>query len=79
MSKLGLRTAAGLRLCRRGAFWVQRQAVRTRNWLPLFLLMGGLAGSLAAEAATIWTGPAVVFTKGDGADPTQASNQDRLT
>ena len=27
----------------------------------------------------MWSGPKVVFTKADGADPTQAANQDRLT
>ncbi len=32
-----------------------------------------------ATASTIWSGPAITFTKADGADPTLAANQDRLT
>jgi hypothetical protein len=31
------------------------------------------------EGPTIWTGPTVTFEKADGADPTIAENQDRLT
>jgi hypothetical protein len=31
------------------------------------------------QAATVWTGPAVTFSKAASADQTQAANQDRLT
>ena len=56
-----------------------RPAPRVAGWLPPLLLIGGLAAPVAAAAATLWTGPRVVFTKADGADPSQAANQDRLT
>ena len=41
--------------------------------------MGCLTAPVTAEAATVWTGPKVVFTNANGADPNQAANQDRLT
>lgn len=37
----------------------------------------GAAGS--TQAATIWDGPSITFTKNAFADPTQAVNQDRIT
>ena len=36
-------------------------------------------GQLITGASTVWTGPPISFSKAAGADPTQASNQDRLT
>jgi hypothetical protein len=44
-----------------------------------FLVLVRLVGPASSEAATVWTGPLTTFTKLDGADPTQAINQDRLT
>jgi hypothetical protein len=35
--------------------------------------------ALAADAATIWTGPQITFSKASGADPNQPANQDRIT
>jgi glucose/arabinose dehydrogenase len=53
------------------------QAVSTAlYWLLVFVR---LTGPTAAEAATVWTGPPMTFTKTSGADPTQAANQDRIT
>src|SRR5258705_13940395 len=57
--------------------------VRT-NWLATwpaaaFLALATLSSNMPARAATIWTGPPTTFSKADGADPTQAANQDRLT
>jgi hypothetical protein len=43
------------------------------------LMLGVLATAFAAQAATVWTGPRITFTKPDNANPTQAANQDRLT
>jgi glucose/arabinose dehydrogenase len=37
------------------------------------------AGTFAASAATVWTGPRTTFTKASNADPTLPPNQDRLT
>jgi len=51
----------------------------TRVFACLPLLIACLTVPIATEAATVWSGPRVVFTKTDGADPTQAANQDRLT
>jgi len=31
------------------------------------------------EGSTIWDGPSLTFSKADGADPTAAENQDRIT
>ena len=46
----------------------------------LVLLALVLAAPLAGRAAaTIWNGPVTLFSKANGADPTQAVNQDRLT
>jgi hypothetical protein len=41
--------------------------------------VGLWAVALAADAATIWTGPPITFSKGTGADPTQPASQDRIT
>ncbi len=41
--------------------------------------MAFLSAPVVTEAATVWSGPKQVFTKSDGASPTQAANQDRLT
>ena len=46
-----------------------------RHVLGVFLLF--VVGSV--QAATVWTGPDVVFTKDYGADFTQSANQDFLT
>jgi hypothetical protein len=35
--------------------------------------------ALAADAATIWTGPPITFSKDGGADPNQPASQDRIT
>lgn len=48
-------------------------------WLPLLLSLALLVVPVSTHAATVWSGPKVVFTKSDGADPKQAANQDRLT
>ena len=58
---------------------VRRRDSWVSAWLPLLLSMGCLTAPVAAEAATVWNGPKVVFTKANGADPNQAANQDRLT
>jgi glucose/arabinose dehydrogenase len=47
--------------------------------LPTFLVLARLAGSIASEAATVWTGPVTTFTDPAGSDPTLPANQDRLT
>lgn len=56
---------------------VLQHAVHIHAWLALWVLC--LGAPLATQAAMVWTGPRVVFTKADGADSTQAANQDRLT
>ena len=46
----------------------------------LALLALVMSAPLAVRAAaTIWSGPVTLFSKANGADPTQAANQDRLT
>jgi hypothetical protein len=35
--------------------------------------------AIGTDAATIWNGPPITFSKANGADPTQAANQDRIT
>jgi len=55
----------------------RRHASRSHAWLPLFLMCS--LAPVATQGATIWNGPRVVFTKAEGADSTQAANQDRLT
>ena len=49
-------------------------------WLVAALVvLAQLARPIAAEAATVWTGPVTNFTDVNGSDPTQAANQDQLT
>ena len=50
-----------------------------RPLVPALLMLAQLAVPVATWAATIWNGPTITFTKADGADPTQAVNQDRIT
>jgi hypothetical protein len=47
--------------------------------LPALLSLAHIAGPAPSQAATIWSGAPITFTKADGADPTQAASQDRLT
>ncbi len=49
------------------------------SWLALILSLVFLCAPVAAQAATVWTGSKLVFSKADGANPAQAANQDRLT
>lgn len=60
-------------------FFLGQRNLRGTFCFPLLLLMVLLAVPLVTQAATVWSGPKVVFTKGDGADSRQAANQDRLT
>src|SRR5438046_241350 len=46
--------------------------------VPAAVLLSYLMGLLASKAAIIWTGPQITFSK-VGSDPTQATNQDRIT
>lgn len=55
------------------------QALSVSVWLPVLFSMAGLCGPVTAEAATVWNGPKIIFTKASGADPKLAANQDRLT
>jgi hypothetical protein len=45
----------------------------------LILSLGMLMFAIRTDAATIWNGPPITFSKASGADPTQAANQDRIT
>ncbi|MEX2080122.1 MAG: hypothetical protein WEC33_00775, partial [Dehalococcoidia bacterium] len=45
----------------------------------LFLALGLWAMAFAAEAATIWTGPKITFSKAATANPNDPANQDRMT
>lgn len=45
----------------------------------LALVLGLLLIAPAADAATIWTGPPITFSKASGADPSQPASQDRIT
>jgi glucose/arabinose dehydrogenase len=47
--------------------------------LLIGLCLAAPSGPLSSRAATIWNGPTITFTKADGADPTLAANQDRIT
>ena len=58
------------------------------SYLLLFLLVGlsyqscsddALEELPAADARIVWTGSTVTFEKAEGASPTEANNQDRLT
>lgn len=42
-------------------------------------MLSVLSTPFAAEAATVWTGPRISFTKADNTSPAQPANQDRLT
>jgi hypothetical protein len=53
--------------------------VRFSAWLLLLLSVACLGAPIATEAATVWSGPKLVFTNAIGSDPTQAASQDRLT
>ena len=55
------------------------QPSRIPGCLAVLLLLAGLGTSIDTRAATVWTGPRIVFTKPNSGDPTQAVNQDRLT
>jgi len=48
-------------------------------WRPLIISITLLVAPAIAEAATAWNGPKVVFTKANGANSSQAANQDRIT
>ena len=50
----------------------------TLNSLVFATLVGWYA-PLTIQAATIWSGPPLTFSKAAFADPTQAANQDRMT
>jgi hypothetical protein len=43
------------------------------------LMLGLLTMAFAAQAATVWTGPSITFTKMDNTNPALPANQDRLT
>jgi hypothetical protein len=58
---------------------LRQRNFRVSAWLPQLLALAFLAVPVAGEAATVWSGPRIVFTKTDSADPKQASSQDRLT
>lgn len=59
--------------------------------IKLFMLLVGLSITVSCsedddatalpvnEAPTVWSGERMTFTKNDGADPSEAQNQDRLT
>ena len=66
-----------------------RSSRPARTLILLVLALGAISGAVAqGEAETpdpatteavIWQGERIVFTKADGADPTLAENQDRIT
>ena len=57
-----------------------QDASRLAAWLlPGLFWLVQLAGPIASEAATVWTGPVTNFTNVAGSDPTLPQNQDRLT
>ena len=62
-----------------GAARFGQRAARFGAWLALLLALAILDAPVATAAATVWHGPKLVFAKGDGTDPGQAGNQDRLT
>ena len=57
----------------------RQRELRVGAWLPLLLSTALLTAPLATAAATVWTGPKMVFTKADNTDAGLAANQDRLT
>ena len=62
-----------------GLLSIRRRVLPVCMWLAVMLSMALLMSPLTAQAATVWSGPKIVFTKADGASASQASNQDRLT
>lgn len=52
---------------------------RHTNYILMALCSATLYGALATRAATLWTGPTISFVNLPGSDPTQATNQDRMT
>jgi hypothetical protein len=48
-------------------------------WLPMLFAMVFLSVPAGTEAASVWSGPKIVFMKADTADPKQPDNQDRIT
>jgi glucose/arabinose dehydrogenase len=55
------------------------QTALASRLLPTLLVLAQLAGLVASEAATVWTGPVTTFTDPAGSDPSLPANQDRLT
>lgn len=62
--------------------------MKTIRGIALSLLFLAAAATFAAgqgqpspanESAEVWTGERITFSKADGADPTEAANQDRIT
>src|SRR5437762_12688157 len=47
--------------------------------LPALLVFAQLAAPVATDAATVWNGPPISFSKSGAADPTLPANQDRIT
>src|SRR5438477_9676290 len=47
--------------------------------LPALLVFAQLAAPVATDAATVWNGPPISFSKSGAADPTMPANQDRIT
>jgi len=45
--------------------------------LSALLVLARLAGPMASQAATVWTGPMTTFADPAGSDPTLPANQDR--
>jgi len=47
--------------------------------VAISVLLAHLFLSSSASTPTVWTGPQLTFSKGNGVDPAQAANQDRIT
>lgn len=61
----------------------RRSRARASLFLALFVwtasgTLAGLGLARSASAESIWTGPPIVFTKPNGADPTLPANQDAI-
>jgi hypothetical protein len=56
-----------------------KTAVILRNLIPVVFFTAFALASPMADAATIWGGPIITFTKAPFADVTDPANQDRLT
>jgi glucose/arabinose dehydrogenase len=52
---------------------------RHTNFILMALCLGVWCGGLDSRAAILWEGPAITFVNNAGSDPTQPTNQDRLT